>query len=97
MFEIDNNVYQLTEKKKDTMVAKHDEKLKTLRNVHAIRSESSGKEKNKKYQSRSMKVMLRVVVAGAKDKFIRAVLRKLLISPVMKYFCTKSFSFLYWL
>ena len=29
-------------------------------------------------------VMLRVVVAGAKDKFICAVLSKLLISPVIK-------------
>ena len=56
MFENDNNIYQLTEKKKDTMVAKHKKKLKSLRNVPAIRSESPGKGKKKKYQSRSMKV-----------------------------------------
>ena len=49
-------VYQLTEKKKDTMVAKHEKKLKSLRNVPAIRSESPGKGKRKKYPSRSMKV-----------------------------------------
>ena len=49
-------VYQLTEKKKDTMVAKHEKKLKSLRNVPAIRSESPGKGKKKKYPSRSMKV-----------------------------------------
>ena len=55
MFEIDN-VYQLTEKKKDTMVTKHEKKLKSLRNVPAIRSESPGKGKKKKYQSRSTKV-----------------------------------------
>ena len=56
MFEIDNNIYQLTEKKIDTMVAKHEKRLKSLRNVPAIRSESPGKGKKKKYQSRSMKV-----------------------------------------
>ena len=56
MFEIDNNIYQLTEKKKDTMVAKHEKKPKSLRNVPAIRSESPGKGKKKKYQSRSTKV-----------------------------------------